>query len=753
MASAHEQSNGEPIHRSLGLTDSEYDDIVRIIGRDPNHLELAMYSVMWSEHCSYKSSRIHLKRLPTEAPWVLVGPGENAGVVDVGDGIAAAIRIESHNHPSAIEPYQGAATGVGGILRDIFTMGARPIALMDPLRFGPLDDPRSRWIAEGVVSGVSGYGNSVGVPTIGGETVFDETYRGNPLVNVLCLGVLPTDRLVLGQATGVGNLAVLLGSSTGRDGIGGVSVLASAGFGDEESDAEKRPSVQVGDPYEEKRLIEACLELLDAKLVVGIQDLGGAGLACATSETASRGGMGMDVDVNAIPRREAGMEPFEVMTSESQERMLAIVEPEGLDRVLEICARWEVRAAVIGRVTTGPATGDPDGGRLRILDGFDGEVLCDIPAASLHEDAPLYDRERRAPAEFDEATRTMGSQPMPASVDPGAELLELLADARWVFSQYDHQLFLNTVEGPGGDAAVLRLKHPTTGADTGRGVALTTDGNHRWCAVDPRQGTALTVAESLLNLATVGARPLAVVNCLNFGNPEHAEVMWQLSEAIDGMAAACAAFETPVIGGNVSLYNESRGSDIDPTPVVGMLGVVDELDRRPPGVGLIDGGRLMLLGVTQPELSGSRWARARGHVGGRLPALDADMHLKVADVVRRLVAGGVLAGAHDVSGGGLGVALAEMAVRSGIGVSVARIADAAELFSESPSRVVVCVDPEMMGTVEQVCAEAGVPMARIGVAGGDRISVKDLLDIPLAEATAVWNDTIPAALGAGTAQD
>lgn len=756
MASEND-STGSPddstIHRSLGLTDAEFEDIRRILGRSPNHLELAMYAVMWSEHCSYKSSRIHLKRLPTEAPWVLVGPGENAGVVDVGDGIAAAIRIESHNHPSAIEPYQGAATGVGGILRDIFTMGARPIALMDPLRFGPLDDPRSRWIAEGVVSGVSGYGNSVGVPTIGGETVFDETYRGNPLVNVLCLGVLPTERLVLGQATGVGNLAVLLGSSTGRDGIGGVSVLASAGFGDEESDAEKRPSVQVGDPYEEKRLIEACLELLDERLVVGIQDLGGAGLACATSETASRGGMGMDVDVNAIPRRESGMEPFEVMTSESQERMLAIVEPAGLEKVLEICRRWEVRADVIGRVTPGPATGAVDGGRLRIMDGFDGAVLADVPASSLHDDAPLYDRPREAPADWDESTRTMGAPAEPAAVDVAAELLELLADSRWVWSQYDHQLFLNTVEGPGGDAAVLRLKHPTTAVDTGRGVAVTTDGNHRWCAVDPRQGTALTVAESLLNLACVGARPLAVVNCLNFGNPEHPEVMWQLSEAIDGMAEACRAFDVPVIGGNVSLYNESQGTDIDPTPVVGMLGVVDRLDRRPPGVGLVENGRLLLLGVTQPEVAGSRWARARGSRGGRLPALDVALHLQVAEVVRALVAGGLLRGVHDVSGGGLGVALAEMAVRSGMGVSVARIADAHELFSESPSRVVVCVEPEMLGTVEAVCADAGVPVSRIGVAGGDRISVKGLVDIALSDALAAWNDTIPAALGAGTAQD
>jgi phosphoribosylformylglycinamidine synthase len=742
----------EPIHRSLGLTDDEAADIDRILGRSPNHLELAMFAVMWSEHCSYKSSRLHLKRLPTEGEWVLVGPGENAGVIDVGDGIAAAIRIESHNHPAAIEPYQGAATGVGGILRDIFTMGARPIALMDPLRFGPLNDARSRWIAEGVVSGVSGYGNSVGVPTVGGETVFDETYAENPLVNVLCLGVLPTDRLVLGQATGVGNLAVLLGSSTGRDGIGGVSVLASAGFSDDEADAAKRPSVQVGDPFEEKRLIEACLALLDAGLVVGIQDLGGAGLTCATSETASRGGMGMDVDVNAIPLREADMQPFEIMTSESQERMLAIVEPDGLDEALAICDRWEVQANVIGRVTPGPATGDADGGRLRILDGWDGDVLADLPAASLHEDAPLYDRPIHAPADWNEAERTLVGPDLPISEDLGGDLLDLLADTSWVWSQYDHQLFLNTVEGPGGDAAVLRLKHPVTGDDTGRGLALTTDGNHRWCAVDPRQGTALTVAESVLNLACVGARPLAVVNCLNFGNPEHPEVMWQLSEAIDGMAEACRALGTPVVGGNVSLYNESRGADIDPTPVIGMLGVVDRLDRRPPGPGLIDEGRLVLLGVTQPELSGSAWARAQGHRGGRLPALDLAFHTRVAGVVRTLVSGAMVAGIHDVGSGGLGLALAEMAVRSGVGFQAARIHDTAELFSESPSRVVICVAPDLLQPVLNVCEEAGIPTARIGVAGSTRLSVKDLFDLDLAVAAATWRDRLPSTLGAGTTQ-
>jgi phosphoribosylformylglycinamidine synthase len=741
----------EPLHRALGLTDDEADDITRILGREANPLELAMYAVMWSEHCSYKSSRIHLRRLPTEAEWVLVGPGENAGVVDVGDGIAAAIRIESHNHPSAIEPYQGAATGVGGILRDIFTMGARPIALMDPLRFGSLDDARSRWIAEGVVSGVSGYGNSVGVPTVGGETVFDETFTDNPLVNVLCLGTLPTDRLVLGQASGVGNLAVLLGSSTGRDGIGGVSVLASAGFSDEASDASKRPSVQVGDPYEEKRLIEACLALLDAGLVVGIQDLGGAGLTCATSETASRGGVGMDVDVRAIPRREPGMEPFEVMTSESQERMLAIVEPGDLDEVLAICERWDVRASVIGRVTPGPSR-DAGGGRLRILDGWDGEVLADVPAASLHEDAPLYERPMEPPEGWDGSTRTAAGPPLPASTDPGAEVLALLADTSWVWSQYDHQLYLNTVEGPGGDATVLRLKHPVTGIDTGRALALTTDGNHGWCAVDPRRGTALTVAESVLNLACVGAHPLAVVNCLNFGNPTHPEVMWQLSEAVDGMADACRALGVPVVGGNVSLYNESRGADIDPTPVIGMLGLVDRLERRPPGVGLTDGGRLVLVGVTQPELSGSAWARAHGHRGGCLPALDLGLHTQVAGAVRSLVLGGLLHGLHDVGSGGLGVTLAEMAVRSGIGFQAARIHDHAELFGESPSRVVLCVDPERLTTVLNVLDDAGVPSARIGVAGGDRLSVKDLFDVGLDEAVEAWRSRLPSALGAGTVQ-
>ena len=725
------------LHRSLGLTDEEANVITEILGRQANPLELAMYSVMWSEHCSYKSSRLHLKRLPTEAPWVLVGPGENAGVVDVGDEIAVAIRIESHNHPSAIEPYQGAATGVGGILRDIFTMGARPIALMDPLRFGPLDDPKSQWIAEGVVSGVSGYGNAVGVPTVGGETVFDSTYKENPLVNVLCLGVLPTDRLVLGQASGIGNLAVLLGNSTGRDGIGGVSVLASAGFS-EEDDSAKRPSVQVGDPYEEKRLIEACLALLDEKLVIGIQDLGGAGLTCATSETASRGGVGMDVDISAIPCRELGMEPYEIMTSESQERMLAIVEPKNLKRVLEISNQWEVQASVIGKVTNGDS--------LRILSETDGEVLADIPASSLHDDAPLYDRPKKKP----ELHQGLSGDELNPPVDAANDLLSLLFDPSWVYEQYDHQLFLNTVVGPGDDATVLRLKHPVSGKETGRGLAITTDGNHRWCLIDPKIGTAMIVAEAVLNLACVGARPLAVVNCLNFGNPEHPEVMWQLSEAIDGMSDACVSFGVPVIGGNVSLYNESEGNNIAPTPVIGMLGLIDDLKNRPPGAQMAEGDRLLLIGPETSGLGGSLWAANHGAFYGELPELDLEMHLKVAETIRTLVETELIRGVHDLSEGGLGVALAEMAAKSSVGVSIARTPNHQALFGEGPSRAVVAVDPESLTEVLTLCEERGVPVVRLGLATGNQFKIKDMMDVSLSDLKAAFISKLPNTFGVGT---
>ena len=723
----------ESLHRALGLTDDEFEAVGKILGRPPNHLELALYAVMWSEHCSYKSSRLHLRRLPTEGPRVLVGPGENAGVIDAGDGIAVAIRIESHNHPSAIEPYQGAATGVGGILRDIFTMGARPLAVMDPLFFGPPDDARQRWLVEGVVSGISGYGNSVGVPTVGGELTFDPCYAQNPLINVLCMGALPTERLVLGIASGPGNLAVLLGSSTGRDGIGGVSVLASAGFsGDEEgADDTKRPSVQVGDPFEEKRLIEACLELLDTKLVVGIQDLGGAGLACATSETAGRGGVGMDVDVAAVPRREEGMEPWEVMTSESQERMLAIVTPESWPAVAAICAKWEVRATVIGTVTEPDPAG---GGRLRIRDGRDGPVLADVPAASLSDDAPLYDRPRHAPA------RRRAEPPAPPA-DCAADLLALLRSPRWVYRQYDHQLFLNTVEGPGGDAALLRLAGPGL-PPSSRGVAVTTDSNPRACALDPRAGTALVLAEGVANLACVGATPAAVVNCLNFGNPEHPEVMWQLSECIDGMAEACRALSLPVIGGNVSLYNESGGADIDPTPVLGVLGLVDAVTARPPGRAWSNGDTVVLLGArSAPDrsfpLEGTRWAtERRDHRTGDVPAVDFATHATLCAFVAGLIAAqvggavgdGPVHAVHDVSGGGLALALAEMAAAAGTGCAL-DVEDAAELFTELPSRFVVATP-----VPDELCARAtalGIPAAVLGRAGGDRFALGGLVDLPL----------------------
>jgi phosphoribosylformylglycinamidine synthase len=735
------------LHRDLGLTDDEADSIDRILGRRPNHLELAMYAVMWSEHCSYKSSRLHLRRLPTEGPGVLVGPGENAGVIDAGDGIAVAIRIESHNHPSAIEPYQGAATGVGGIIRDIFTMGARPVALMDPLRFGPLDDPRNRWLASGVVSGISGYGNAVGVPTVGGELEFAECYSGNPLVNVLCCGLLPKDRLVLATAAGEGNLAVLLGSTTGRDGIGGVSILASAAFTDDpEAEAAKRPNVQVGDPFEEKRLIEATLELLDRHLVVGIQDLGGAGLSCATSETASRGGVGMDVNVAAVPLREPGLAPFEVMTSESQERMLAIVTPLVLDEVMGVCRRWEVRATVVGRVTAS--------GRLRILDGWDGEVLADVPASSLHEHAPVYDRPMSRPAGLDaRAGDDPARLPGPASPDEvAADLLALLADPSWVFRQYDHQLFLNTVVAPGADAAVLRLSAPGARPPTGarpRGIALSTDGNPRWCALDPRAGTRLVVAESALNVACAGARPVALVNCLNFGNPEHPEVMWQLSEAIDGMAEACQALGIPVVGGNVSLYNESRGTDIDPTPVVGTLGLVDDLRPGIPTPSLTDGSAVVLLGPDGPgaaNLSGSRWAaERRGHTGGALPPLDLALHTRLLSLMADLVNERLVDGIHDVSGGGLGVALAEMAVKSRTGCRTSGIGGHQELFAEGPSRVLVSVPPLHLATVMARAASAGIPARRLGTAGGDEIAVEGVVAVSLADALAAWEGSLPAA--------
>ncbi len=754
----------EALYKQLGMTDDEYDAVVAELGREPSDVELAMYSVMWSEHCSYKSSRAYLSRFPTDAPWVLVGPGEGAGVVDIGDGLAIAVRIESHNHPSAVEPYQGAATGVGGIIRDVFSMGARPIALMDPLRFGSLDDARTRYLFEGVVSGISGYGNSVGVPTVGGEVVFDDTYRGNPLVNVLCLGILPKERLVLARAEGPGNLAVLLGSSTGRDGIGGASVLASASF--EEGGEAKRPSVQVGDPFEEKRLIEACLELLDAGLAVGVQDLGAAGLSCAASETAAKAGAGMDVDIARVAKREPGMNAVEVMTSESQERMLAIVEPSKLDTVLALARRWEIRATVVGRVT--------DSQRFRVYDGWfdaagvpgenpsppvgdtapavtsDASALADVPVESLG-DGPLYHRPVERPADQDALQaadpRAQLRDKFPPGVDLSGELLALLAtptiaDKTWVSRQYDHQLFLNTVAGPGADAAVLRVK------GTAKALALATDGKARFCRLDPRTGARLVVCEAARNVACTGARSIALVNCLNFGNPEHPEVMWQFREVVEGMSEACEALGIPVIGGNVSFYNTSNEVDIHPTPVVGVLGLIDELRDAPPGPALHNGDDIVVFGTVEPALGGSEWAAVvHGLDGGLPPTADLDRAKALHALVATLVGDRALHGVHDVSDGGLAVALAEMAIHGGVGARVECTFEgctpAEACFGEPASVVVASVDPARSAEVCSQAATAGVPARVIGTAGGDRLVATGAFDVALADAADTWRNTLP----------
>ncbi len=617
-----------PAHRLLGLSDEEMGDISTRLGRQPSAAELAMFSVMWSEHCSYKSSRAYLGRLPSTAPWVVVGPGENAGVVDLGDGWLAALRIESHNHPSFVEPHQGAATGVGGILRDVFTMGARPVALWDSIRFGPLDDPLNRYLFTGVVGGIASYGNAVGVPTVGGELGFEECYSGNPLVNVMCLGVMRRDQLVLGTAGTPGSVAVLLGASTGRDGIGGASVLASAGF--EEDSGSKRPAVQVGDPFEEKKLIEACLELYRRRLVVGVQDLGAAGLSCAAAEPAARAGVGLDLDLDRVHVRESGMTAAELLMSESQERMMAFVLPERVPEVLEVAGRWEIEASVVGTVRSS--------GMVRV--SHRGEVVAEVPAESLAA-GPRYIRPAGEPWWLEDRWGSTYRYLRPP--DPAEALLALLddpalGDRSWVYEQYDHMLYLDTVVGPGHGATLLSL------GETGKGMAVSVDGNGRLCSLDPRRGAARLVYEAALNVAMVGARPLAVVDNLNFGNPERSEVMWQFIETVEGIASACEALAIPVIGGNVSFYNETDGQDIDPTPVVGMLGVVDPLPTNPPRLDLANEGmELWLLGSPAGRgLAGSCLEKVLfGHVGGRPTAPDPTAARAAVALARRLADAGI----------------------------------------------------------------------------------------------------------------
>jgi phosphoribosylformylglycinamidine synthase subunit PurL len=699
----------EPVHRQLGLIDEEFDEIRRVLGREPRPAELAMFSVMWSEHCSYKSSRVHLRRFPTEAPWVVVGPGENAGVVDIGDGWLAALRIESHNHPSFVEPYQGAATGVGGILRDVFTMGARPVALWDQIRFGPLDQARNRFLFSGVVAGIAGYGNAVGVPTVGGEVGFEECYAGNPLVNVMCLGLMRREHLVLARSGEQGNLAVLLGAATGRDGIGGASVLASAGFDD--TSVERRPSVQVGDPFEEKKLIEACLELYAHNLVEGIQDLGAAGLSCATTEPSARSGIGMEVDLDQVHVREPAMSAAELLMSESQERMLAFVRPHLVDEVLAIAEKWEIQASVIGTVRAGNS--------VRVF--HQGELVAEVPADSLSDGAPRYERPLGEPGWMEDLwANTVRFIAQPAIATSLLQLLDDpgLASKAWVYEQFDHMLFLNTVVGPGGDATLLRLK------GTNRALAVSSDGNGRLCYLDPRRGSARLVFEAALNVAMVGGRPLALVDNLNLGNPESSAVMWQFRECVEGISEACEALGIPVIGGNVSFYNGTGEIDIYPTPVVGMLALVDPMPIRPPALNRAESGmELWLFGPERAvNLAGSAFEKVTfGHIGGRPVAPQPALAVAVVDLANSLVEEDLAPVLHDISDGGLALAVAEICIASGVG-AVVSYDDWKQLFSEDPHRFLAAVRPEAAEGVGQRAEELGLPAVKIGQLGGSEIT-------------------------------
>jgi len=736
------------------VTDEEYQRIVRVLGRQPNLTELGIFSVMWSEHCSYKSSKVHLKRLPTTGARVLQGPGENAGIIDIGGDYAIAFKIESHNHPSFIEPYQGAATGVGGILRDIFTMGARPIAAMNSLRFGPLEQVKNRSIMEGVVAGIAGYGNCFGVPTIGGEVVFEESYSGNPLVNAFALGIFKKDQIFYGKATGVGNPVIYVGSKTGRDGIHGAT-MASAEF-DEESES-KRPNVQVGDPFLEKLLLEACLEAMKTRAIVGIQDMGAAGLTCSTCEMGGRAGTGIEIDLKYVPQRESGMTPYEIMLSESQERMLLVAEKGREEEVFQVFRKWEIDAVTVGQVTAD--------GLLRVKDH--GVVVAEIPNAALTDEAPIYQRPLRKPT-------PVSSAPSPKSrslrLACGPALRKFLsspnlASKEWVYQQYDHMVRTNTVQLPGGDAAVIRIK------GTEKALAMSLDGNGRYCRRDPKRGAQIAVAECCRNLVCVGALPLAATNCLNFGNPQKPEIMWQFSEVIDGMAEACRVFETPVTGGNVSLYNETLGEGIYPTPVIGIVGLIEPITHVTGSWFTGDGQVVALLGqLTAPsgeyqaglEQSFSEVEREFRSLGdaytlwaNRLPCppLDLEQEQRVQRACLEGIQNGLVRAAHDCSDGGLAVALAEMSFSNFQGAERGAHIDlgaadfpAGVLFGEYQSRIIVTVDETHWGALQKIAAGHGVGLLRLGTTGGDRLTIQDgssiLIDEAVAELESIWRHSL-----------
>ncbi len=711
-------------HRELGLTDAEFELIVEKMGREPNEVELAVFSLMWSEHCGYKHSRRLLKTLPTEGGKLVLGPGENAGAVDVGNGLAAAFKVESHNHPSAVEPFQGAATGVGGILRDVFAIGARPVAILDSLRFGEVaTSARSRYLLEHAVAGIGHYGNSIGVATVGGEIYFEAPYEQNCLINAMCVGLIETEKLIRSAAAGVGNVVVLFGARTGRDGIGGASVLASAELGD--ADADKRPTVQIGDPFEESKLLECSLELLDGRLLVALQDLGAAGLTSSSAEMAAKGFVGIDLDVRKVPLREADMEPFEIMISESQERMLCVVEPERVDDVLAVCAKWEVNATAIGEVTGGD--------RLRV---FDGETLVgDLPVVALVDECPAYDL---APLEASTPIYPAPERVLDDGLGPGETLLGLLASAnlasrRWAFEQYDCVVGSRTVRRPEqADAAVLMLDH-------GGAIAVSIDGNGRRVAVDPYRGAVEAVLECSANLACVGAEPLGLTNCLNFGNPEKPHIAWQLTRAVAGLGDACRALGVPVVGGNVSLYNEGGGGPIYPTPVVGMVGELPDPERAG-RLGFAQEGDAvaLIVGSWSPSLAGSELAKLRGEpLEGALPAAELGELRALHAAVRQGVRSGALRSAHDVAEGGVAVALAECCIAGEVGARVAL--DGAPLFAEGPGAFVVSGPREVL-------ARFGAAARVLGEVGGDTLAIEGELEIPVRELARVHADGLVALL-------
>lgn len=724
--------------KKLGLTEKEYNLIVRTLGREPNDVELGMYSVMWSEHCSYKNSKPLLKRFPTKAPHVLQGPGENAGIVDIGDDLAVVLKIESHNHPSAVEPYQGAATGVGGIIRDIFAMGARPIALLDSLRFGELDDPRVKYLFGGVVSGIADYGNCMGIPTVGGEAYFNDAYKDNPLVNAMCVGIIRRDEIIRGKAQGVGNSVMLVGAATGRDGIHGASFASEELSEESES---RRPSVQVGDPFMEKLLLEACLELLKEKWVVGIQDLGAAGLTSACAETAARAGSGIELDVALVPRRETEMTPYEVMLSESQERMLIIVEKGHEEDVKRIFEKWDLFAVKIGEVT-----GD---GMLRVLEN--GKTVAEVPAKSLAEGAPVIKREGRKPAYLERQDLDCSKIRMPENL--GDVLLKLLgspniASKAWIYQQYDHTVRTDTVVRPGSDAAVLRVK------GTKKGIALTTDCNGLYCYLDPYEGGKQAVAEAARNLAVTGAKPLAITDCLNFGSPEDPEVYYQFEKCIDGIAEAARFLEIPVVSGNVSFYNESSERKIFPTPVIGMVGLLEDVSKHCTLAFKKPGDLVVLLGVNTEELGASEYLRVVfGIEGGRPPRVDLEREKRLLILCLKAIRQGLLNSAHDVSEGGLAVAIAESCIAGNLGFKGKIRSDIrpdALLFGECQSRIVASLSEDKLPALMEVAREVGVEVTVLGrvVLEHFLIEVKDSrggskrIELSLGEMAEAWSKSL-----------